>query len=340
MDPEKLTINSVTTPVLTVAIPTFNRTQALITQIKRLLPQLNDPRVYLLVLNNAGDPNLLNTIRPLVEPIQGRFYYHSNVANIGMCANILRTLELAQTSWIWWLGDDDPILADAIKTAFQAIAEADEHTLMIQSGCNHPEINIHRPQKISSLSSLSKLCENSWIISNFLHLSSTIVNRPLALKYLNVGYHTVYSLGPHVAMKFVGVRDGLNILLYPQQMFESGGYDPQSWSRWKLLFGMTSLIELEGVEQELYQSLRSVYRAWLGRPLLIRMLATILRGTDRPSIYWRSYCLRIASVSGFRRGLLFCSLALFICPLLKCDWICSLLKKILGSRKELSSASY
>ncbi len=326
--------------LLTIAIPTYNRLDRLKAQVGRLLAQINDERVSLLILDNGGSITL-DQILPLGwRGDYSQISVHRNISNIGMCANILRTLEVANTPWVWWLGDDDPVLEDAVDTAIRALKEADEKTLSINTGCGENNIGVSTPVKVHSAHELSKWCKDPWVVSNFLHLSSTIVRRELALTLLNISYHHIYSLGPHVAMKFAGVDSGMNVVLYPKSLFKSGGYDQRSWSQWKLLLGMATLLELNNLEQEMFRWLKSVYCVWIGRFWPIRILAIILRGDSRKCVYWRNFCFRLAAVSGFWRGLYFSFVAIFVCPLLDVQWIRKAIKKIFGSRKELSSPAY
>jgi glycosyltransferase involved in cell wall biosynthesis len=326
--------------LLTITIPTYNRPERLKAQVIRLLPQISDERVSLLILDNGGNVTLDQILPPDRKGDCSQIVIHRNISNIGMCANILRTLEVANTPWVWWLGDDDPVLEDAVDTAMKALAEADEKTLTINTGCGEDNIAISEPVKVYSPRELSQWCQNPWVISNLLHLSSTLVRRELALTLLSISYHNIYSLGPHVAMKFAGLNCGMNVILYPRSLFKSGGYDQTSWSQWKLLLGMATLLELDNLEQEMFRWLRSVYRAWMGHRWPIRILAIILRGDTRKGVYWRNFCFRLAAVSGFWRGLYFSILAHFLCPLLDVQWIRNVVKKVYGSRKDFSSSGY
>jgi glycosyltransferase involved in cell wall biosynthesis len=98
------------TPILTIAIPTYNRAARLEAQLERLLPQLR-PEIRCCVYDNASP----DATREAAEKHrdQGIAYARSE-QNRGAARNILKCFEECRTEWIWILADDDPISDHAV----------------------------------------------------------------------------------------------------------------------------------------------------------------------------------------------------------------------------------
>lgn len=105
--------------ILTIAIPTYNRPDAIRTQVRLLLPQLND-MVCLVVYDNCST-------QPVKELFTNEelshFVIHRNAVNVGGDANIVRCLEHSITKWVWTLGDDDPVKPDAVSIVLDIITK-------------------------------------------------------------------------------------------------------------------------------------------------------------------------------------------------------------------------
>jgi glycosyltransferase involved in cell wall biosynthesis len=89
-------------PILTIAIPTYNRAAKLQAQLERLLPQLT-PEVRLCVYDNASPDDT----QAVVAKFPGVAYFRAAI-NCGAGRNIFRCFEECQTEWLWVLSDDDP----------------------------------------------------------------------------------------------------------------------------------------------------------------------------------------------------------------------------------------
>lgn len=101
-------------PLLTIAIPTYNRAVYLRQSLEALLPQLGGhPEVELLISDNASPDSTLCVIQAFRE--RGLCLIHKrNEVNIGADANFLQCYELARGEYVWIVGDDDIIAAGAV----------------------------------------------------------------------------------------------------------------------------------------------------------------------------------------------------------------------------------
>lgn len=102
-----------TNPILTIAIPTYNRLDLLKNCLNSVLTQMNQTETDVEVLcidNNSPD----DTAKYLNDVTHPSFRYFSNQTNIGVERNILRVTSEARGDYIFWLSDDDLLLPGSI----------------------------------------------------------------------------------------------------------------------------------------------------------------------------------------------------------------------------------
>ena len=102
-------------PLLTIAIPTYNRSACLAQLLEILAPQLaGETRVELLISDNASPddtPDVVSTFRRRGLVLT----YSRNETNIGADANFIRCYEMARGEYFWLFGDDDIIVPGALR---------------------------------------------------------------------------------------------------------------------------------------------------------------------------------------------------------------------------------
>lgn len=110
--------------LLTIAIPTLNRSKLLAYTIENLIEQLNDlelNQVEFLVINNGSTDNThieLEKIK-LKYPIIKVFNFTEVVP---LSTNFKRCIELSTGKYIWLFGDDDMLIPGSLKYLFSYIA--------------------------------------------------------------------------------------------------------------------------------------------------------------------------------------------------------------------------
>jgi len=109
-------------PVLTIGIPTYNRSTQLMETVRRLLPDLSS-KVCLLIVDNASDTPAREVLSSFMRPESPHIRIVRNKWNIGAPANVLRTVELCETAYLWILADDDLLSVDSVKTVLGAVYE-------------------------------------------------------------------------------------------------------------------------------------------------------------------------------------------------------------------------
>ncbi len=100
------------TRLLTIAIPTFNRSALLDKQLEWLSQAIlgfeNDCEI--LISDNCSTDNTQDIIKKWQNKLSKVvFISNRNTSNIGVMRNIMFCLNTAQTTYVWTIGDDDPI---------------------------------------------------------------------------------------------------------------------------------------------------------------------------------------------------------------------------------------
>jgi len=120
----------VSKPLLTIAIPTYNRAKHLSNLLSSLVKQLlAEPNVELIVSDNASTGETGNIVRKF--QVQGlRCRYACNASNLGADANILQCYDLAAGKYVWVFGDDDLLEPNGIRTVLSHIETGQEYDLI------------------------------------------------------------------------------------------------------------------------------------------------------------------------------------------------------------------
>lgn len=108
--PEEQLPSEIPKPLLTLAIPTYNRAGCLKELLSVLTDQLRDePRVELIISDNASSDETPSVVQDFVG--RGlRVRYIRNAQNIGPDANFLQCFEQARGKYVWLFSDDDLIV--------------------------------------------------------------------------------------------------------------------------------------------------------------------------------------------------------------------------------------
>ena len=120
-------------PLLTIAIPTYSRSNYLAQLLSALVPQLVDtPNVELIISDNASPddtPALVDDFRK--NGLQ--LTYIRNGTNIGPDANFLQCFERANGKYVWIVGDDDIVLPTAIEKILKHLTNKEYELVYVSS---------------------------------------------------------------------------------------------------------------------------------------------------------------------------------------------------------------
>lgn len=116
-------------PLLTIAIPTYNRAEFLdlcLTRIGEELETLSEEQrnwVKILISNNASTDNTAEVILRHKLKANGEYEVVNNTENIGGERNVVQCYTSAQTPYVWVLGDDDVILNGGLKKVLDVLSK-------------------------------------------------------------------------------------------------------------------------------------------------------------------------------------------------------------------------
>ena len=120
-------------PLLSIAIPTFERVEYLTELLEALLPQVaREPRVELIVSDNASTdatPAMMHAFVARGLPVR----YVRNPENIGSDANFMQCLDLARGTYAWVLGDDDLVQPYAIRSLLSLLQQSTPDLVYLSS---------------------------------------------------------------------------------------------------------------------------------------------------------------------------------------------------------------
>jgi glycosyltransferase involved in cell wall biosynthesis len=120
-------------PLLTIAIPTYNRGIFLAQLLEVLVPQLDgESRVELLISDNAS-PDNTPAIVGSIQMDGPTLVYQRNESNIGADANFLQCLNMARGEYVWIVGDDDVIVEDGLRQVLNVLDRREFDLVFVSS---------------------------------------------------------------------------------------------------------------------------------------------------------------------------------------------------------------
>lgn len=103
-------------PLLTIAVPTYNRAHLLDLCLSRIVDQAqkSPDEIEIIASNNASTDNTRNIALKNLGAYPG-FRYYENEKNFDPDCNIAKCFRLAQGNYVWIFSDDDILLPRALE---------------------------------------------------------------------------------------------------------------------------------------------------------------------------------------------------------------------------------
>jgi len=115
--------------ILTIGIPTFNRSDALIKNIDFILSLDILERIELLVIDNDSDDGTFDTLN---SRYKNKFTFIKNETNIGFSKNTIKLFNYCKTKYLMWLSDEDFIYEENIYKLLTLLEQNDYYFLCPQ----------------------------------------------------------------------------------------------------------------------------------------------------------------------------------------------------------------
>ncbi len=183
---------------LSIFIPTYNRNKKLVDTVRDILEIEGNENVRIVVIDNASDKPVQASLNE--ENIHSdNLKVLENSVNIGICGNIIECFRQCKTKWLWVLGDDDKVSANALNNIINQLEYLNEsQTLCV----NFKTEMADKRTLFSTVSEVSKLNNNETPYSNLLFISTNIFNARALKAYMAEGIMFSYALQPHTSMLF------------------------------------------------------------------------------------------------------------------------------------------
>jgi glycosyltransferase involved in cell wall biosynthesis len=185
-------------PLLTIAIPTFNRAEKLRKQLANLTPQLT-AEVVCWVYDNASPDNTSEVAAAFQA---SGVKYHRVEVNGGANRNVLRCFEECQSEWLWVLSDDDPLTTSAVADLLNLIRTCPADFIHTSSHlCQHSANNL-----VSDIPQLLKQAT----ISSLLWISTGIYRMDKFRPLLGISAESLFTWGSQtvIVLALLGKAQG------------------------------------------------------------------------------------------------------------------------------------
>lgn len=269
---------------LTVAIPTWNRPAQLQTTLESICNQPEALHVEFLILDNGSDVDY-SSITETLKNFNVPYRYKRNEHNIGMCANILRCIEASEGEWVWILGDDDPVVPDALERVMAAINAANTEDIIcfseaVQLGYaqNNQTLVIDFQAYLLTSRSLEAICG----------ISENVFRRSAFMGCISHGYHYATTLFPHLVVSLAVMSAGGKIRFRQSTLLQKKSIDATDrwyWPSWDLGVGL--LLDLPFLKADERKLLKAkLIELSTKKALFIHSVAMLAANFDRPFVIY------------------------------------------------------
>jgi glycosyltransferase involved in cell wall biosynthesis len=129
--------------MLAICIPTFNRAAQLKVNLENLANLLLRYDIDVHVSDNSSTDDTGMVVASFMERCP-RIFYHRNDTNVGMDGNFAVALGLADTPYVWLLGDDDLVSEATLGGILDLLADETYDLVLLNGG--HPDPDRGRAQ--------------------------------------------------------------------------------------------------------------------------------------------------------------------------------------------------
>lgn len=227
--------------LLSIAIPTYNRSTALRKTLDRILPQLA-PSVECVVLDNSSTDATADVVRN--AQAESRFVrVIRHPINIGGSANFLRCFELAHGRWLWILPDDDVPGEDAVQRILGVIeAHPDAAYINFATSLLHArKLERRETRTAKGLPAFIDLVDS---FSHLLFLTAGLYRREPLLDGMPVAARMAHTYGPQLALLLCGLARSPTLKLVQSHLSIADWGGPAEWDKEHFASEIYHLLEL------------------------------------------------------------------------------------------------
>lgn len=213
-------------PLLTIAIPTYNRAVFLDLCLKRLHEEIKGlsadfrKKIVLYISNNASNDATDSIIQKWDFSELCEMKCRNNVINIGAEENVLQCYRDAKSKYVWIVGDDDVILVDGLRLVLQAL-EMDDFDIVYLSGYGFKANYLEEPRRGRNKSGVLKYTDAVAFVKKtnvmLTFITALVVRCDIDLS--NVKQITLGSNLPQLGWVFQLIRDGRRFAIVKNRIY-------------------------------------------------------------------------------------------------------------------------
>ena len=209
-----------TEPVLTIAVPTFNRPEQLRRCLEALVPQLTAD-CKLIIADNASPIPAEGIAKPILE--QHNFSDVTIVRhafNRGAHGNLFYCFESATTDWVWVMGDDDVPMPDAVNRLLQSIHQQRDLMAIVYNVNEFPDSTSDQ----THVTEQTLHTAGEFLSSHAFYCGSLISSAAYNMTYIRKDYGVAYeyssSYFPHVTwiLNCLKKNEKASVLFHPSPL--------------------------------------------------------------------------------------------------------------------------
>lgn len=282
-------------PVLTIAVPTYNRPELLKRTLKVILPQVaSNEQVCILILDNHSDipaSEVLGSLETNISPDRVRVI--RNNVNIGASANVMRCFEFCETNWIWVLSDDDAPSSNAIEIILSDISLDPAFIYYTVPSIRKPVFDFTDKDFVQGDLFDGLLNRFDGSIGRLAFLSAAIFNMSYIRSHILEGYLVVNTGIPHLVMLSKALaRAECQWMISRKTIADYQTPDQsQSWGFLYIAYSMPALFSIAGSLGEVNSMRKSFIQGWRFSPKKILFsLLSFHQLEGAPALLVKQYC--------------------------------------------------
>lgn len=186
--------------LLSICIPTFNRSKYLKKCLDSLSKQLNpeyEKLIEVVICDNCSNDGTYEVVSNFIAKNSNfSIIYKKNKTNIGAEKNLILTTILAKGYYVWFMGDDDIFVDNAISKIIPYLKEKKFYFIMLNKKVcdkNLKNVIIDKQLKIKSnieYKNVVEICKKFGYLTNLGFISTSVFNRKC---FINVNPEQYYN---------------------------------------------------------------------------------------------------------------------------------------------------
>lgn len=215
-------MSSIQKPILTIAIPTYNRAKILDLALNRLFPQVKEfeEEIELIISDNASQDNTQEVIRKNIEKynIKNIITYRHKV-NTGYFGNFKKCRELSHGEYFWLLSDNEHVNDGLISFLLNSIKKNNNFSSFF---LYREKLNGNRYILLSSKFNYLVEQEKAYLltlISSVIFINDKTYDNYLVTKYENNSFLGFLYLSSALRKNsHIGIIKGISMFSYPSKV--------------------------------------------------------------------------------------------------------------------------